>query len=190
NDDTFKNLRLGFIKGVYEEIISRASIFYYLQFEAYVGEIFGVDRATYWSLAIFRNCYMDLKELGFVVRDPKTKRADFGQFQYGRPTTFGDPKWKVSFFNCALSNWLYGGDPQWKMLFGMVLAQNTELATIVITDDVASGRYTQWKNFDSGSAIRASLVYSMLKTQMRNNVDMPRIGAGENPIFRLPEYGI
>src|SRR3989454_1840764 len=142
NEDTFKNLRLGFVKGMYEEIISRASIFFYLQVEAYIGEIFGLDCATYWSLAIFRNCYMDLKEMDWVVKDYKTGRADFNQFYYGRPTTFGRPEWKVGFYNCALSNWLYGGQPEWKALFGVVLAENTELATMMIMDDIASGPCT------------------------------------------------
>ena len=62
NEDTFKNLRLGFVQGAFEQVVSRASIFFYLQFEGYVGQIFGWEVATYWSLMVAHNLYLDMQD--------------------------------------------------------------------------------------------------------------------------------
>ncbi len=73
NEDTYKNLRLGFVQGMFETVVSRSSIFYYLQFESYVGEIWGYDVATYWSHMLFHAMYEDLKSLDVLGRMPVSK---------------------------------------------------------------------------------------------------------------------
>jgi len=235
NEETFKNLRLGFVQGAFETVISRSSIFFYLQFEAYVGEQWGESVAIYFSHMIFRGVYDYLWQNGalgnmpisdidakkrkirqitnmkvasdlqavegplkqmmiakLMAEKPKkwTAEENYHHFFYGHNAFVGgNRKWRITFFECALSRWLHGDDEDFKRLLGVALAEYTELAVMSIIDDVATNSIRKWEDVEMEDDLRAGFVYGVLKQQMVE-ADKHLIGIGENPVFRLPQFGI
>jgi len=118
----------------------------------------------------------------------QTTRHSYQYFFYGRPQYFSEGG-EVSNYGSAWSRWLYEKDENFKQMFGVALAENTEVAMMVIIDDIETGKYSDWIDIDMGDAYRAGEIYGYLKFQMRE-CDLHRIGNGSSSIFNLPEYGI
>jgi hypothetical protein len=227
-EDTYKNLRLGFVQGNYEQVISRASIFFYLQFEAYVGEQWGEDASLFWSHSVFHGIFEDMKEqnaLGTMpitdsqakerkmrrilddsqidealkvimmqkIRLEKPKKTwtateNYHHLFYGH-NRYGYPNWVIQNYNCALSRWLFGGTDRFVRLFGIALAENTELAIATILDDITNGNSEGWEEPDIDEDMIAGEVYGTIKAQMKL-ADGKLIMAGERTIFNIPQFGV
>ena len=117
----------------------------------------------------------------------QTIRHSYQYFFYGRPQYFTEGG-MIDNYDSAWSRWLVSKDENFKQLFGVALAENTELAMNVIIDDIETGRYSDWVDVEM-EAEQASLVYGIIKQQM-HECDLHRIGNGNAAIWNLPEYGI
>ncbi len=190
-DKAIENASLGF-SAPYEERLPQVARAYYEAFEDKIRILFGVEMATYHCLMIFHNVYDDLKDLGWKIEDPKTKRSDFNYFYYGRPGYVFRKEWRIAFSNSFAYNLLFDGKEEWKKEAGELLAMNTELCSMSILADLESGVFEGiflHVEDSVGDAIRFGLIYDLTRSQMRN-IDMRLIGAGEPPFYRLPQYGV
>jgi hypothetical protein len=113
------------------------------------------------------------------------KEHSFDFFFYGHPQTFGAPDRKINNYGCGLSRWLYGGDGTFRTMFGVGLMKSTKSAITRVIYDVEHGQ-DNWEALDNELA---GSIYLQVKDEM-NEVDKKLIAAGEDPKFRLPEYGV
>jgi hypothetical protein len=167
----------------YEAQVMRIRWIYYRTFEDYIRNTFGDQKAREISLRIFRNIWMDLKDLGWGHKDRNSgRKADFNLWYYGKRVYILKPEYEITYLDSWAYLFLIDGLREWAWDFSTYLVMNMEIAIYVIIEELETGTFNPYLLEDQFPQ-PASYIYRILDGQMER-ADQFLVATGNSAYFK------
>lgn len=167
----------------YEAQVMRIKWIYYRTVEDYIRNTFGEQKAREFGLRLFRNVFMDLRDLGWGHMDRDTKQpADFHYWFYGKRKYVLKQEYEITYWDSWAYMFLMDGTREWAWDFSQHLAMNMELGIYVLIEELETGTFNPYILEDEFPD-PPSWIYRITDAQMQRADEM-LVGSGNSAYFK------